>query len=116
MKKTIFAIALLLCAHGSALAEGICTVILDDGVTWYISEPFPYETSNPEEPYFDDGVDDTAQARDFEAHVRRTYQVRGDVDLSCHVYDRNEVRNEGTRDVFGTTFHYIQTGYTPKGG
>jgi len=115
-KAALAALLLLPFAHGNALAAGICTVILDDRVTWYISEPFPYATSHPDEPYFDDGVDDTAQARDFEAYVRRTYGVRGKVDLACHVYESGEIRKEGTHDVFGTTFRYIQTGYVPQGG
>lgn len=110
----IAAVLLLLLGHGSAQATGICTVIVD-GVNWYISEPFPYETSHPEAPYFDDGVANTARAKDFEAYVRDTYGIRGAVDLSCHVYEDGESRNEGTRDLFGTTFHYVQTGYVPKG-
>jgi hypothetical protein len=116
MKKSTLAAALLLLGvHGSTFAAGICTVVVD-GVNWYISEPFPYTTTNPDQPYFDDGVSDTPHAKDFEAYVRRTYGIRGDAELHCHVYQDGEAREEGTRDVFGTTFRYVQTGYAPKGG
>ncbi|WP_162823889.1 hypothetical protein [Lysobacter sp. TY2-98] len=111
--KSIAALALLAIGVAPAAhAAGRCLTVVDS-VNFYHSATFPYDLPADQDPLFA-SLDDTPQARDFEAYVRRTYGVSGKIETSCRIALDNEMEMEGDHTMGTVTFHHVQTRYVPQ--
>lgn len=114
LKKFVVALSLFGAATAAQAATVQCSVV-KDAVNVYYSAHFDYTIPEGVDPLFLD-MHPMRQADDFEAYVRSHYGVSGEVNSACTVVIEGAMEFDGDKTFYGTTMHYVQTGYTPKGG